>query len=197
MVPKRSCKRAAPHAQNNRSIVATLGSPMGKILRNNEVNKQNSIYLIIQCSFCSPSVSSLDVTKEHSFLIKYPQIFHLQSDFTSRFNNRFWIEFYSGIFSFLKPFYRGCCTESHLRFQIGWAYKWRGIFSSQMLRLTDFANSSNVTSIFTLEFGFGTSTLTMVLLIVPPLYQEKPQLFGSYGSVFAVTTVVHTAAQST
>jgi len=66
-----------------------------------------------------------------------------------------------------------------------------------MLRLRHFTNTSNVTSIFALGFGFGTSTLTMVLLIVPPLYQEKPHLFDSYGSVFVVTTVVHTAAQST
>ena len=52
-------------------------SPTVKIYRNYEVNKQNSIYLIIQCSFCSPYVCSHDVTKEHSFLIKCPQIFPL------------------------------------------------------------------------------------------------------------------------
>ena len=70
-------KRPAPHGQNNRSNVPTPLSPTVKIYRNYEVNKQNSIYLIIQCSFCSPYVCSHDVTKEHSFLIKCPQIFPL------------------------------------------------------------------------------------------------------------------------
>lgn len=60
---------------------------------------------------------------------------HLHS--ASRFHNRFWIKFYPGSFSFLKPFYRGCCTESHLLRQF---------------------NTSNATPIFALRIGFGTST---------------------------------------
>ena len=131
-------KRPAPHGQNNRSNVPTPFSPTIKIYRNYEVNKQNSIYLIIQCSFCSPYVCSHDVTKEHSFLIKCPQIFpRLRLLSASRFHNRFWIKFYPGSFSFLKPFYRGCCTELHLLRQF---------------------NTSNATPIFALRIGFGTST---------------------------------------
>ena len=131
-------KRPAPHGQNNRSNVPTPLSPTVKIYRNYEVNKQNSIYLIIQYSFCSPYVCSHDVTKEHSFLIKCPQIsplciciLHPGSITDFELNST------PGSFSFLKPFYRGCCTESHLLRQF---------------------NSSNATPIFALRIGFGTST---------------------------------------